>query len=107
MKLGIYTAALPGLKLEEIAKWAAESGFETLEIACWPYEKAARRYAGVTHINVDDIDAQKAKNIKAMLKNYGLEISALGYYPNPLQADLQKRSDSHLRGLFPGCPAAR
>lgn len=92
MKLGLLTAAFPELKLEEIARWAAENGFESLEIACWPYEKAARRYAGVTHINVDGITPQTAKEIRAMLKNYGLDISAMAYYPNPLQADLIKRN---------------
>lgn len=92
MKLGLLTAAFPELKLEEIARWAAENGFESLEITCWPYEKAARRYAGVTHINVDGITPQTAKEIRAMLKNYGLDISAMAYYPNPLQADLIKRN---------------
>jgi len=92
MKLGLLTAAFPELKLEEIARWAAENGFESLEITCWPYEKAARRYAGVTHINVDGITLQTAKEIRAMLKNYGLDISAMAYYPNPLQADLIKRN---------------
>lgn len=92
MKLGLLTAAFPELKLEEIARWAAENGFESLEITCWPYEKAARRYAGVTHINVDGITPQTSKEIRAMLKNYGLDISAMAYYPNPLQADLIKRN---------------
>lgn len=92
MKLGLLTAAFPELKLEEIARWAAENGFESLEITCWPYEKAARRYAGVTHINVDGITPQTSKEIRAMLNNYGLDISAMAYYPNPLQADLIKRN---------------
>ena len=52
MKLGFLTAALPGSTLEQAAKWGAESGFQAIEIACWPLEKATRRYAGVTHIDV-------------------------------------------------------
>lgn len=91
MKLGLFTAPFPDLKLEEIARWAAENGFESLEIACWPFENAGRRYAGVTHLDVAQLDPQKAREIKAMLKGYGLEISSLGYYPNPLQADLHQR----------------
>ena len=47
MKLGFMTAALPMLNLDEVARWAGESGFGMLEIACWPVEKAARRYAGI------------------------------------------------------------
>ena len=46
MKLGFFTAALPGNTLEQAAKWGAESGFQAIEIACWPLEKASRRYAG-------------------------------------------------------------
>lgn len=87
MKLGIFTAAFPGQSLEEVAIWAAENGFEALEIACWPLEKASRRYAGVTTIDVADFDAAKAKEVRTILDNYGLSISSLGYYPNPLHPD--------------------
>jgi hypothetical protein len=57
MKLGLMTAALPALSLEQVAAWASENGFEMLEIACWPPGKAERRYAGVTHIDVTEFDA--------------------------------------------------
>jgi len=87
MKLGIFTAAFPGKPLEEVAAWSAESGFETLEIACWPLEKAARRYAGITTIDVNDFDVAQAKEVHAVLKDYGLLISSLGYYPNPMHPD--------------------
>ena len=87
MKLGIFTAAFPGKSLEEVAAWSAESGFETLEIACWPLEKAARRYAGITTIDVNDFDPAQAKEVHAILKDYGLSISSLGYYPNPMHPD--------------------
>ena len=87
MKLGIFTAAFPGKPLEEVAAWSAESGFETLEISCWPLEKAARRYAGITTIDVNDFDPAQAKEVHAILKDYGLSISSLGYYPNPMHPD--------------------
>jgi sugar phosphate isomerase/epimerase len=45
VKLGFFTAALPNQTLEQVAQWGAESGFQAIEIACWPQEKAARRYA--------------------------------------------------------------
>lgn len=51
MKLGIFTAAFPGKPFEEVAAWAAENGFDSLELACWPLEKAARRYAGISTID--------------------------------------------------------
>lgn len=91
MKLGFFTAALPDNTLEQAAKWGAESGFQAIEIACWPLEKATRRYAGVTHINVEELDQGKAKEICKMLDGYGLTISSLGYYPNPLHPDAEHR----------------
>jgi sugar phosphate isomerase/epimerase len=102
MKLGIFTAAFPGKSLEEVVAWAAESGFETLEIACWPIEKASRRYAGVTTIDVIDFNAAKAKEVRAVLENYGLSISALGYYPNPLHPDVEHRETviEHLKQVI-------
>ena len=57
-RLGLLTAALPQLSLAEVAGWAASAGFEMLEVACWPAATGpARRYAGVCHIDVDDLDA--------------------------------------------------
>ena len=71
MKLGFFTAALPNQTLEQVAQWGAESGFQAIEIACWPQEKAARRYAGVTHIDAETLDQAKAKHIRNMLNSYG------------------------------------
>jgi sugar phosphate isomerase/epimerase len=96
MKLGLLTAAFPTLTLDEIADWAAASGFEALEVACWPAgEAAARRYAGVCHIDADALDEAKAREIVAGLERRGLVISALAYYPNPLDADRAARAAAH------------
>jgi sugar phosphate isomerase/epimerase len=102
MKLGFLTAALPGNTLEQAARWGAESGFQAIEIACWPFEKAARRYAGVTHIDVDALDKPKAANVRKMLDGYGLQISALAYYPNPLHPDPEHRKTviAHLKRVI-------
>ena len=102
MKLGIFTAAFPGKSLEEVAAWTAENGFETLEIACWPLEKASRRYAGITTIDVEGFDAAKAKEVHAILNHYGLSISSLGYYPNPLHPDPEHRETviGHLKKVI-------
>jgi sugar phosphate isomerase/epimerase len=102
MKLGFFTAALPGNTLEQAAKWGAESGFQAIEIACWPLEKAARRYAGVTHVNVDELDKARAKDIRAMLDGYGLTVSSLGYYPNPLHPEAEHRETviNHLKKVI-------
>ena len=102
MKLGFFTAALPGNTLEQAAKWGVESGFQAIEIACWPFEKATRRYAGVTHINVTELDKAQAKDIRKMLDGYGLTISSLGYYPNPLHPDPEHRETviGHLKKVI-------
>ncbi|HEY8584364.1 MAG TPA: sugar phosphate isomerase/epimerase [Capillimicrobium sp.] len=96
MKLGLLTAAFPTLTLDEIADWAAENGFDTLEVACWPAgEGAGRRYAGVCHIDVDALDDAEARRIVDGLARRGLSISALAYYPNPLDPDDDAREATH------------
>lgn len=102
MKLGFFTAAFPGSTLEQVARWGAESGFQAIEIACWPQEKASRRYAGVTHIDVTALDKMQAAGILKMLDGYGLFISSLGYYPNPLhpQAEHRETVIGHLKKVI-------
>ena len=104
MKLGFFTAALSDSTLEQAAQWGAESGFQAIEIACWPLEKAARRYAGVSHIDVNDLDKTKAKEIRTMLDHCGLQISSLGYYPNPLHPEAEHRETviAHLKQVIEG-----
>jgi sugar phosphate isomerase/epimerase len=91
VKLGFLTSAFPQSNLEQVAAWGAEAGFRAIEIACWPVEKAARRYAGVTHIDVSALDQAKAKDVHKLLDGHGLQISSLAYYPNPLHPDLAHR----------------
>lgn len=87
MRLGLMTAALPMLDLDQLASWAAESGYQMLEIACWPKDSGARRYGGVSHIDVDSLDRTGARELRRKLDDLGLDISSLGYYPNPLDPD--------------------
>lgn len=102
MKLGFMTAAFPDLSFEEVAAWATGNGFEMLEVACWPLGKAERRYAGVTHIDVNEFSTVGAKAIHAVLEKNGLEISSLGYYPNPLHPDPEHRAMviDHLKNVI-------
>ena len=88
MRLGFLTAPFPGAPLEEVADWAAANGFQMLEVCCWPSgEGAARRYGGICHIDVDGLSDARAKEIVDDLAERGIEISGLGYYPNPLDPD--------------------
>jgi sugar phosphate isomerase/epimerase len=92
MKLGLLTAPFPDAPLEEVADWAAANGFESLEICCWPKtEGAARRYAGICHIDVDGFTQAQANETVRMLASKGLTVSGLGYYPNPLHPDPDHR----------------
>jgi sugar phosphate isomerase/epimerase len=102
MKLGFFTAAFPGKPLAEIASWGSENGFESLEIACWPVGKADRRYAGVTTIDVNEIDREQARKISGIMDESGLIISSLGYYPNPLHPDQDHRDNviAHLKKVI-------
>lgn len=102
MKLGFFTAAFPGATLEQVALWGAQSGFQAIEIACWPHEQAARRYAGVTHIDVGTLDSRQSAAILNMLRENGLTISSLGYYPNPLHPQAKHRETviNHLKKVI-------
>ena len=52
MQLGFVSAILPDLDLEHVLDFAQRSGFDCVELMCWPPGKAERRYAGVTHVEV-------------------------------------------------------
>lgn len=91
MKLGFVSAILADLSFEDVVSFASQNGFSCVELMCWPVGKAERRYAGVTHIDVATLDDEKASYINDYINQKNVEISALGYYPNPLDTDKEKR----------------
>ena len=91
MKLGFVTAILDGWTFEEMIDTAAEMGFSCVEAACWPAGKAERRYAGVSHIDVDALDDAKAAYILDYCAKKGVAISSLAFYPNTMDPDPAKR----------------
>jgi len=93
MQLGFVTAILPESTLREVFECAAGIGYDCVEVMCWPRGKAERRYAGVTHIDVEDFDAASANGIGKLAEEYGISISALGYYPNPLTPDREESAN--------------
>ncbi len=87
MKIGFVSAILADLSFEEVVSFAAEAGYDCVEALCWPKGRAERRYAGVTHIDVNELDDAAAQKIQRLLKQKKVGISGLGYYPNPLDPD--------------------
>jgi sugar phosphate isomerase/epimerase len=103
MKLGFLTAPFPETPLTDVADWASANGFQMLEVCCWPKGSgAARRYAGICHIDVDGLSDDQAKEIVGDIEARGVEISGLGYYPNPLHPDLDHRAEvvEHLKKVI-------
>ncbi len=87
MKLGFVSAILPDLSLEQVLDFAGAEGFSCVELMCWPKGKAERRYAGITHVDVDGFSKSDARRVLGLVASAGVEISGLGYYPNPLVPD--------------------
>ncbi|MEG2596840.1 MAG: sugar phosphate isomerase/epimerase family protein, partial [Oscillospiraceae bacterium] len=102
MKLGFISAILDTFSFEEVIDFASDHGFRCVEMACWPQGKAERRYAGVSHINVDDMSDENIASIKNYCQKKNVEISSLAFYPNTMDADLEKRAAhiAHLKKLI-------
>jgi sugar phosphate isomerase/epimerase len=102
MELGFVSAILPDLSLEEVLAAGVETGYDCVELMCWPRGRADRRYAGVTHIDVSAFDAAEASRVWDAVDRSGLDISGLGYYPNAL-APSHEESEiavAHLRRVI-------
>jgi sugar phosphate isomerase/epimerase len=106
MQLGFVSAILGELSLQEVVEFAAEAGFACLEPMCWPPGGGNRRYAGVSHIDVSDMTEAKGAKIHSLFLQYGIAISGLGYYPNPLDPDPDHRRVvvEHLKNVIRAAP---
>lgn len=102
IKLGFVSAILAEQTFEQVISFAGATGYACVEIMCWPIGKAERRYAGVTHINVAGLSKARIGEIQSLLSQNGVTISALGYYPNPLEAYKQNASRyvTHLKKVI-------
>lgn len=104
MKLGFITAILGDWDFEGMIDVASEMGFSCVEVACWPHGKAERRYAGISHIDVDDLTDENAAFILKYCESKGVNISSLAFYPNTMDGDLEKREANikHLKKVIAG-----
>ncbi|HAY80399.1 MAG TPA: AP endonuclease [Planctomycetaceae bacterium] len=105
MKLGFVSAILPDLSLEEVLRFAADTGYSCVEVMCWPPSKAERRYAGITHIDCTSFDEAQADAVRALCAETGVAISGLGYYPNPLAPDHEEATlaTQHIQRVIDAC----
>jgi sugar phosphate isomerase/epimerase len=91
MQLGFVSAILWDLPLEDVFAFAREEDFTCVELMCWPAGGAERRYAGVSHLDVADFTDAKAARVQDLVRDHGVGVSGLGYYPNPLDPDAGHR----------------
>jgi sugar phosphate isomerase/epimerase len=102
MQLGFVSAILPDLSLEDVLGFAARAGYDCVELMCWPVGGADRRYAGVTHVDVTNFNESDAKRVNQLATSYGVSVSGLGYYPNPLTPDQEQAAVAveHIRRVI-------
>jgi len=102
MQLGFVSAILPELSLTEVMTFAAEASYDCVEVMCWPKGKADRRYAGVTHIDVANLDEAEIDQVHRLVEKTGVSISSLGYYPNPLTPDVEEAQTytNHIKSVI-------
>lgn len=93
MKLGMLSAILAEQNFEEVISIAKKMGYRSVEVACWPKEKAERRYAGVSHIDVKNFTEERGTEICDCCQDNGIEIAALAYYPNYLDHIAERRKE--------------
>lgn len=106
MQLGFVSAIVPELNFEQVVKLAGSIGYQTVELMCWPPSKADRRYAGVTHVNVLELNDTQVSSIQKTLSENSVTISGLGYYPNCLSANQEEANQccEHLKHVIAAAP---
>ena len=71
LELGFASAILPNLTLEQVLDFAHRARFSCVEVMCWPSQNSdTRRYAGVSHIAVDQMDSLGLLNLKTFLSEF-------------------------------------
>ncbi|MDR2722178.1 MAG: sugar phosphate isomerase/epimerase [Cellulomonadaceae bacterium] len=105
MRLGLLSAICDKASFDEVLDIAASIGYESLELCAWPRsEGATRRYAGVSHIDVDNLTDETVADIQRKLADRNITLTALGYYPNTITDDLDQRAFyvAHLKKMIVG-----
>jgi sugar phosphate isomerase/epimerase len=105
MQLGFVSAILPDLPLADVLATAKAIGYDCVEVMCWPRGKAERRYAGVTHLEVESLDQAAIARVQQLVLQTGVRLSGLGYYPNPLSPRTEESevAVAHIRKVIAAC----
>ncbi|SEG87988.1 Sugar phosphate isomerase/epimerase [Thermomonospora echinospora] len=93
MKLGLLTAALGRMSLEQVAAWTCQAGYEALEVAAWPV--GSEHIHQAAHLDVAGFTAGDADRVRDLMDRYGLTISAVTYCGNNLHGDPAERDRIH------------
>jgi sugar phosphate isomerase/epimerase len=84
---------MPERSLEQVVAWAADNGYEALELAAWP--RLGDRPFTASHLDVVGFDEGDAERVLELLDRHGLTLSALAYYDNNLDPDPAERAANH------------
>lgn len=93
MKLGFLTACLPQVPLDDLVRWSARQGFQSLEIAAWPVD-SSRDYQA-RQIDAARFTKREAEQVKELLSQHSMTISAMAYYDNALDTSSARRRKIH------------
>ncbi|MGI9457600.1 MAG: sugar phosphate isomerase/epimerase family protein [Aeoliella sp.] len=106
MQLGFVTAIFDDLSFEEVLTFAADEGFDCVEVMCWPPGGPDRKYGGVCHIDLSAFTQTMADDTRALVDKHGVAISALGYYSVPLSSneDQATAAIEHLHKAIDAAP---
>lgn len=101
-QLGFVSAILPELSLDQVLAFAAAERFGCVEVMCWPVGRADRKFAGVTHLDVEGFTRGRAEEVHGLCSKHQVSLTALGYYPNPLDPNpaVAKVAVAHLRKVI-------
>ncbi|MBN7807845.1 sugar phosphate isomerase/epimerase [Agrobacterium rosae] len=119
MKLGFIDTIFANKSFEEVMDFAADQGFDNVEVACWPkksqtevdaflasngdiQESLLNYFIGITHIDVHTLTDEKVACLKEYQRKTGVAISALAYYANPIEPseDLRRKHRDHYMVLI-------
>lgn len=93
MRLGLLTAALGQMSLNQIAAWAPQAGYQALEVAAWPV--GSEHIHQAAHLDVAAFTGADAARVNKLMHAHDLTISAITYCGNNLHHDPAERNRVH------------